>query len=130
MDIPVTPPLIKWLGTKKLLNPSPADNMPKTTSMKFTIPLLACMPKYTAIFYSETRRRLLQLKQNHRPLVVYLYPQGNKSTIMKIITLHTRIDPAELREHIRQHLNPLFKEARTIEINFVVSGSGNIIEIT
>jgi hypothetical protein len=49
---------------------------------------------------------------------------------MKIITLHTRIDPAELLNHIRQNLDPMFKEQRHTEMHFVVEGTGNTIKIS
>lgn len=48
---------------------------------------------------------------------------------MKIITLHTRIDPDELREHIRQNLESKFREYRRVDVHFDVRGSGNMIEI-
>ena len=48
---------------------------------------------------------------------------------MKIITLHNRIDPGELREHIKKHLNKMFREQRKVELDFIVSGVGNIIDI-
>jgi hypothetical protein len=49
---------------------------------------------------------------------------------MKIITLHNRIDPDVLRDRIQKHLNTLFREHRKTGLDFVVSGSGNVIEIT
>jgi hypothetical protein len=48
---------------------------------------------------------------------------------MKIITLHTRVNPAELREHIRENLDRQFKEVRQTEMHFDISGEGNTIEI-
>jgi hypothetical protein len=49
---------------------------------------------------------------------------------MKIITLHTRINPAELRNHIRENLDKRFAEQRRVNMHFEVSGDGNIIEIS
>jgi len=49
---------------------------------------------------------------------------------MKIITLHKRIDPAELREHIRRNLDRLFWQQRGEEIHFTIEGSGDVIEIS
>ena len=49
---------------------------------------------------------------------------------MKIITLHTRIDPYALQNHIQQNLDPMFKEQRHIELHFTVEGDGNIIKIS
>jgi hypothetical protein len=48
---------------------------------------------------------------------------------MKIITLHKRIDPEELREHIRHNLDRMFWQQRKQEIHFTVEGSGDAIEI-
>jgi len=52
------------------------------------------------------------------------------NVIMKIITLHTRIDPAALRNHIRENLDKRFAEQRQENIHFEVGGEGNIIEIS
>jgi hypothetical protein len=49
---------------------------------------------------------------------------------MKIITLHTRIDPDALRDHIRQNLDRMFAEQRRENIHFDVTGEGNIIEVS
>jgi hypothetical protein len=49
---------------------------------------------------------------------------------MKIITLHSRIDPGELREYIRQNLSPLFSKQRQSELKFTVAGSESIIEVS
>jgi len=49
---------------------------------------------------------------------------------MKIITSHVRIDPAELREHIRHNLDRMFWQQRNTEIHFKIGGEGNIIEIS
>ncbi|MBS1529687.1 MAG: hypothetical protein JSU01_05240 [Bacteroidetes bacterium] len=49
---------------------------------------------------------------------------------MKIITLHTRIDPAALRNHIRENLGRMFAEQRREKMHFEMSGEGNIIEIS
>src|ERR1700756_4374323 len=49
---------------------------------------------------------------------------------MKIITLHTRVDPAALRGHIRENLNKMFAEQRRENMHFEVGGEGNIIEIS
>jgi hypothetical protein len=49
---------------------------------------------------------------------------------MKIVTLHTRIKPDELFEHINQRLNPLFKEQRQMDIDFVFERSGDAVEIS
>lgn len=48
---------------------------------------------------------------------------------MKIVTLHTRINPDELRKHIRDNIDTRFREQRKEELHFDVEGSGNIIEI-
>lgn len=48
---------------------------------------------------------------------------------MKIITLHKRIDPEELREHIRHNLDRMFWQQRKQEIHFTVEGSGDVIDI-
>lgn len=48
---------------------------------------------------------------------------------MKIITLHTRVNASELRDHIRRRLEPMFRVHRHIDVRFEVKGSGNIIEI-
>jgi len=48
---------------------------------------------------------------------------------MKIITLHTRINPDELREHIRQNIDKMFREQRNEVMHFDVEGSENMIEI-
>jgi hypothetical protein len=49
---------------------------------------------------------------------------------MKIITLHERINTGDLFDHIKQQLNPLFKECRKIDLNFNVECSGDAIDIT
>ena len=49
--------------------------------------------------------------------------------IMKIITLHTRIDPTELRNHIRLNLDRLFRQQRDITLHFRIGGEGNVIDI-
>jgi len=49
---------------------------------------------------------------------------------MKIITLHTRIQPAELMSHIVRHLNPLFREQRKSDIDFKIEKIGDVIEIS
>ncbi|HTI59235.1 hypothetical protein [Mucilaginibacter sp.] len=49
---------------------------------------------------------------------------------MKIITLHKRIDPEELREHIRVNLDRMFWKQRDEEIHFTIEGSGDVIEIS
>jgi hypothetical protein len=49
---------------------------------------------------------------------------------MKIITLHSRVDPDALRAHIRQNLNSRFAEQRQQHIQFDVGGQGNVIEIS
>ena len=48
---------------------------------------------------------------------------------MKIITLHTRINPNRLREHIRHHLAPMFRDHRRTDAHFDIKGTGNIVEI-
>lgn len=50
--------------------------------------------------------------------------------IMKIVTLHNRVDPAVLRGHIRENLDAGFAKNRGEPMHFVVSGEGNIIEIS
>lgn len=49
---------------------------------------------------------------------------------MKIITLHTRVNPEDLRDHIRQNLDTMFAGQRQISMHFVVGGEGNVIDIT
>jgi hypothetical protein len=48
---------------------------------------------------------------------------------MKTITLHTRIDPDQLLDHIQQKLNPLFWEQRQQRIVFQVIKNGDAVEI-
>lgn len=48
---------------------------------------------------------------------------------MKIITLHTRVDPAALRDHIRQNLDDMFEAQRHIKMHFIVEGISNLIDI-
>jgi hypothetical protein len=48
---------------------------------------------------------------------------------MKIITLHTRIDPNELRKHVSENIDSMFRAQRNEELHFDVEGSGNMIEI-
>jgi hypothetical protein len=55
--------------------------------------------------------------------------KSTKSTTMKIVTMHMRVNPNELRAHIKRNLDRLFKESRHIDMHFSVEGSGNIIEI-
>jgi len=49
---------------------------------------------------------------------------------MKIITLHERINTGDLFDHIKQQLNPLFRECRKIDLNFNAERSGDTIDIT
>jgi hypothetical protein len=49
---------------------------------------------------------------------------------MKIITLHKRINPTELRDHIRENLDSKFKDYRDTEVHFVVEGEGNVTDIS
>src|SRR3569832_786745 len=49
---------------------------------------------------------------------------------MKIITLHTRIDPDALRQRIRDNLDRMFAEQRQVNMHFDVTGEGNVIEIS
>lgn len=49
---------------------------------------------------------------------------------MKIITLHTRIDPNELLNHIRRNIDPMFKEQRQTSLHFIVEDYGNTIKIS
>jgi hypothetical protein len=49
---------------------------------------------------------------------------------MKIITLHTRVDPEALRDHIRDNLDTMFLEQRRVSLHFVVGGEDNVIEIS
>ena len=48
---------------------------------------------------------------------------------MKIITLHTRVNPEALRDHIRENLDDMFEVQRHTKMHFIVEGIGNIIEI-
>jgi hypothetical protein len=48
---------------------------------------------------------------------------------MKIITLHKRINTDELFKLIQLQLNPLFREQRRMNLDFVVERSGNVINI-
>lgn len=49
---------------------------------------------------------------------------------MKVITLHKRINPDELFDLIQRQLNTLFHEQRKTELDFTVTLSDNVIEIT
>lgn len=49
---------------------------------------------------------------------------------MKVITLHKRIKTDELFDLIRRQLNPLFREQRKTDLDFTVTQSGNVIDIT
>jgi hypothetical protein len=49
---------------------------------------------------------------------------------MKIVTLHTRVNPDALRRHIRENLDTMFLEQRHTELHFVVNGEGNIIDVS
>ena len=49
---------------------------------------------------------------------------------MKIITLHTRVDPEALRAHIRENLDTIFLEQRHVSLHFVVGGEGNVIDVS
>ena len=49
---------------------------------------------------------------------------------MKVITLHKRINPDELFDLIQRQLNTLFHEQRKTELDFTVTRSDNVIEIT
>jgi len=49
---------------------------------------------------------------------------------MKVITLHNRINSDELFDLIRQKLNPLFREQRKTNLEFTITRSGNVIDIT
>jgi hypothetical protein len=49
---------------------------------------------------------------------------------MKVITLHTPINPDELLVHLQQKLNPLFKEQRQEDISFNIEKAGNAVEIS
>ncbi|MDB5003224.1 MAG: hypothetical protein JWQ34_1449 [Mucilaginibacter sp.] len=48
---------------------------------------------------------------------------------MKVITLHTRINPDDLLAHLRQKLNPLFKQQRQEDISFTIEKVGDAVEI-
>lgn len=49
---------------------------------------------------------------------------------MKVITLHKRINPDELFDLIQRQLNTLFHEQRKTELDFTVTRSDNVIDIT
>jgi len=49
---------------------------------------------------------------------------------MKVITLHKRINTDELFDLIQRQLNSLFHEQRKTDLNFTVTHSDNIIDIT
>ena len=49
---------------------------------------------------------------------------------MKVITLHKRINTEELFDLIQRQLNSLFHEQRKTDLNFTVTRSDNIIDIT
>ncbi|MBS1526135.1 MAG: hypothetical protein JST19_10830 [Bacteroidetes bacterium] len=51
-------------------------------------------------------------------------------TTMKIITAHTNVNAAALREHIRQNLDRMFAQQRQENVHFEVGGEGNVIEIS
>ena len=49
---------------------------------------------------------------------------------MKIITLHNRVNPAKLCEHIEENLDAMFREHRNIDMHFTVTRTGDVIEIS
>ncbi|MDB4924885.1 hypothetical protein [Mucilaginibacter sp.] len=49
---------------------------------------------------------------------------------MKVITLHTRINPDKLLAHLIQNLNPLFREQRQEDIALKIERVGDAIEIS
>ena len=49
---------------------------------------------------------------------------------MKIITLHNPVNPAALRNYIRDNLDKRFAEQRQVNMHFEVSGEGNVIEVS
>ncbi|MDB5031326.1 hypothetical protein [Mucilaginibacter sp.] len=49
---------------------------------------------------------------------------------MKVITLHTRINPDKLLAHLTQNLNPLFREQRQEDIDFKIERVGDAVEIS
>lgn len=49
---------------------------------------------------------------------------------MKIITLHKPIHIHELFNILQHKLNPLFKERRQSDINFIISGKDDVLEIS
>jgi hypothetical protein len=49
---------------------------------------------------------------------------------MKIITLHNRVNPAKLSEHIEENLDMMFRQHRNITLNFTVAHYGDTIEIS
>jgi hypothetical protein len=48
---------------------------------------------------------------------------------MRIITLHKPISDDDLLAHLRQNLNPMFKQQRQVDIDFVVAKVNYAIEI-
>jgi hypothetical protein len=53
----------------------------------------------------------------------------NCNLYMRIITLHQPISDDELLVHLRQNLNPMFKQQRQEDIDFVVAKVNYAIEI-
>lgn len=49
---------------------------------------------------------------------------------MKVITLHTRINPDELLAHLQRKLNPLLKQQRQQDISFKIEKVGDAVEIS
>ncbi len=49
---------------------------------------------------------------------------------MKVITLHTRINPDGLLAHLQQKLNPLFQQQRQESISFTIEKVGDAVEIS
>jgi hypothetical protein len=49
---------------------------------------------------------------------------------MKVITLHTPVNPDELLTHLQQKLNPLFKQQRQQDISFKIEKVGDTVTIS
>jgi len=49
---------------------------------------------------------------------------------MKVITLHTRIIPDELLQHLRNRLNTFFREQRQVDFDLTIEKTDNAVEIS
>ncbi|HEY8781701.1 MAG TPA: hypothetical protein VIM16_08815 [Mucilaginibacter sp.] len=49
---------------------------------------------------------------------------------MKILNIHKTITPDQLLQVLQQKLNPLFKQRRQTDIDFIIENKGGVIEIS